>query len=237
MQLIDRPSPNFDPRPGGRAPDMLIMHATCMPDAQSALNRLCDPASGVSAHYLIDEAGRVFALVDEKQRAWHAGVAFWDGAEDINGLSVGIEICHPGPGEDDFGPGFPDIQMRALAELSRGILVRHGIPPHRVLAHSDVAPDRKTDPGPLFDWAGLAGGGIGLWSEAGPEAAGGPLPAARLQRGLRDFGYDVAVDGVCGPATQMIVKAFQLHYRPGRIDGRADAETCARLLDLLDRKQ
>ncbi len=237
---------------------MLIMHTTCMADTQSALDRLCDPASKVSAHYVIDEVGQVYHLVDERERAWHAGVAFWDGVTDVNGCSIGIEIAHPGPDENGEGPEFSSNQWQALINLSQDIIGRHPIPAHRVLAHSDVAPSRKTDPGPLFDWQGLAKKGVGLWSDYGekdlaslsstdlfelaPLQITGNEPeksqkVEQLQHALRAYGYQITPDGVYGPATQTVMRAFQVHFRSERIDGIADAVCCARLLDLIGRKQ
>ena len=258
MQMIECLSPNFNPRPGEGEVNMLIMHTTCMADTQSALDRLCDPASKVSAHYVIDEVGQVYHLVDERERAWHAGVAFWDGVTDVNGCSIGIEIAHPGLDENGEGPEFPSHQWQALINLSQDIISRHPIPAHRVLAHSDVAPSRKTDPGPLFDWQGLAKKGVGLWSDYGekdlallsstdlfelaPLQITGNEPeksqkVEQLQHALRAYGYQITPDGVYGPATQTVMRAFQLHFRSERIDGIADALCCARLLDLIGRKQ
>jgi|TARA_A200000113_G_scaffold85593_1_gene76226 N-acetylmuramoyl-L-alanine amidase len=258
MQMIECLSPNFNPRPGEGEVNMLIMHTTCMADTQSALDRLCDPASKVSAHYVIDEVGQVYHLVDERERAWHAGVAFWDGVTDVNGCSIGIEIAHPGPDENGEGPEFPSHQWQALINLSQDIIGRHPIPAHRVLAHSDVAPSRKTDPGPLFDWQGLAKKGVGLWSDYGekdlaslsstdlfelaPLQITGNEPeksqkVEQLQHALRAYGYQITPDGVYGPATQTVMRAFQVHFRSERIDGIADAVCCARLLDLIGRKQ
>ena len=256
--MIECLSPNFNPRPGEGEVNMLIMHTTCMVDTQSALDRLCDPASKVSAHYVIDEVGQVYHLVDERERAWHAGVAFWDGVTDVNGCSIGIEIAHPGPDENGEGPEFPSHQWQALINLSQDIIGRHPIPAHRVLAHSDVAPSRKTDPGPLFDWQGLAKKGVGLWSDYGekdlaslsstdlfelaPLQITGNEPeksqkVEQLQHALRAYGYQITPDGVYGPATQTVMRAFQVHFRSERIDGIADAVCCARLLDLIGRKQ
>ena len=256
--MIECLSPNFNPRPGEGEVNMLIMHTTCMADTQSALDRLCDPASKVSAHYVIDEVGQVYHLVDERERAWHAGVAFWDGVTDVNGCSIGIEIAHPGPDENGEGPEFSSNQWQALINLSQDIIGRHPIPAHRVLAHSDVAPSRKTDPGPLFDWQGLAKKGVGLWSDYGekdlaslsstdlfelaPLQITGNEPeksqkVEQLQHALRAYGYQITPDGVYGPATQTVMRAFQLHFRSERIDGIADAVCCARLLDLIGRKQ
>ncbi|HCV49140.1 MAG TPA: N-acetylmuramoyl-L-alanine amidase [Rhodobiaceae bacterium] len=256
--MIECLSPNFNPRPGEGEVNMLIMHTTCMADTQSALDRLCDPASKVSAHYVIDEVGQVYHLVDERERAWHAGVAFWDGVTDVNGCSIGIEIAHPGPDENGEGPEFSSNQWQALINLSQDIIGRHPIPAHRVLAHSDVAPSRKTDPGPLFDWQGLAKKGVGLWSDYGekdlaslsstdlfelaPLQITGNEPeksqkVEQLQHALRAYGYQITPDGVYGPATQTVMRAFQVHFRSERIDGIADAVCCARLLDLIGRKQ
>lgn len=256
--MIECPSPNYNARPDKGEVGMLIMHTTCMADTQSALDRLCDPASQVSAHYVIDEDGQVYRLVDEEHRAWHAGVSFWGGETDVNGLSVGIEVAHPGPDENNNEADFPEIQMQALIDLSQDILSRHPIPAHRVLAHSDVAPTRKTDPGSLFDWRRLAAAGIGFWSDCTaqdladlsspdlfhltPLRPSDKTPKNRqaveqLQQALKAFGYQITPDGDYGLATQTVMRAFQLHYRPECIDGVADATCCARLLDLLSRKQ
>ncbi|MCP5366937.1 MAG: N-acetylmuramoyl-L-alanine amidase [Hyphomicrobiales bacterium] len=197
---------------------MLVLHYTGMRTAAAALDRLCDPAAKVSAHYLVDEDGAVHALVAEDRRAWHAGVASWRGAADVNGRSVGIELVNPGH-EFGYRP-FPDAQMAALADLARGVLARHPIPPRNVVGHSDVAPDRKQDPGELFDWQWLAGQGIGLWPGAplaGEEGDAEPL--------LRAYGY--------GSGDGAAVAAFQRHFRPARVDGAADAETLGLLRALL----
>lgn len=221
--MIERPSPNHNARPAGRAIDMLVLHYTGMRSAADALARLCDPAAEVSAHYLIDEDGAVYRLVDEARRAWHAGVSCWAGERDINGCSLGIELVNPGH-EFGYRP-FPQPQMRALIDLCHGLLARHPIPPRRVLGHSDVAPARKQDPGELFDWRALADQGIGLAPPAGdlPDLDG-PADIA-----LARFGYDVEGAGLAAVAT-----AFQRHWRPSRVDGVMDAECRARLARLLD---
>lgn len=230
MRLRRRPSPNHEPRPPGRAIDMLVLHYTGMPSAEAALARLCDPAAKVSAHYCIDEDGTVYALVPEERRAWHAGVSAWAGETDINGLSIGVELVNPGH-EWGYRP-FPEAQMQALEALAQDILARHAIPPRRVLGHSDVAPGRKTDPGELFDWARLARAGIGLWPEPAP-LPGGPPALAHLQAELRRFGYGLEITGEPDEATRCVLAAFQRHFRPWRIDGQPDAETAARLAALL----
>jgi N-acetylmuramoyl-L-alanine amidase len=204
---------------------MLVLHYTGMASTAEALDRLCDPAAAVSAHYLIGEDGTVWRLVDEDRRAWHAGLSWWAGATDINSRSIGIELANPG-----HGPGyhdFPPPQMAALEALARTILGRHPIPPHRVLGHSDVAPGRKIDPGEKFDWCGLARAGVGLWPRisADRDLPKSILPVAEIAEKMRRFGYR---DGSADAVT-----AFQRHFRPALIDGIADCETLARLSDLL----
>lgn len=223
--IIERPSPSFEPRPPGTRIDMLVLHYTGMETMEGALARLCDPAVKVSAHYLVDEDGTVFRLVDEARRAWHAGAACWAGATNINDRSVGVELVNPG---HQFGyRPFPEAQMAALEELAGQVVARHAIPAARVLGHSDVAPERKRDPGELFDWARLARAGVGLWPEAAPvpPCPGNPGGAAepdRTRAMLADFGY--ATEDL-----EMTVKAFQRHFRPARVDGELDADTLARL--------
>ncbi len=225
--MIERPSPNYNPRPAGKPIDMLVIHYTGMRDAESALRRLGDPEAQVSSHYLIDEAGLAYRLVDEGRRAWHAGVSYWAGERDINGISIGIELANPG---HDFGyEPFPEPQMAALIALCRGILARHPITPARVLGHSDVAPARKIDPGELFDWRRLAAAGIGQW----PKPAAGPDDLASVQRALARFGYELTANGKSDEATRLALAAFQRHFRPARIDGVADAETRALLYGAL----
>jgi N-acetylmuramoyl-L-alanine amidase len=169
--IRERPSPNHDSRgepPHMRPIDMLVLHYTGMQSAAAALDRLCDATAQVSAHYVVEEDGTPWRLVPEARRAFHAGVSCWHGESSLNHVSIGIEIVNPGH-EWGYRP-FPDPQMAALEELCRDILSRHPIPPYRVVGHSDIAPDRKADPGELFDWPRLARAGIGLW----PPGAPGP---------------------------------------------------------------
>lgn len=210
--IVERPSPNFDERPDAVPIDMLVLHYTGMAGVEAALDRLCDPAAKVSAHYLIGEDGAVFGLVPEGKRAWHAGIAYWRGHRNINGRSIGIELANPG---HEFGyRDFAAPQMAALGELARAILARHPIPPSNVLGHSDIAPDRKLDPGERFDWRGLADRGIGLWpSPTAVAIDGDALPL------LGQCGYDTGA--------RQVIAAFQRHYRPRLIDGRLDEETRA----------
>jgi N-acetylmuramoyl-L-alanine amidase len=235
MDLILAPSPNFDARKS--PPDMVVLHYTGMPTGAEALSRLRDPQTKVSAHYLIEEEGRVFSLVAEERRAWHAGVSFWKGERDINAVSIGIELVNPG---HEWGyRAFPDAQIGALIALLDEVRGRWTIPDARILGHSDVAPERKTDPGELFPWKRLAEAGHGLWLE--PPAAPGPALSLgddgtgvfALQAGLTRLGYDSAPSGTFDEHTRAIVTAFQRHWRPERVDGVADGETRARLVHLL----
>ena len=224
MKLINRPSPNFNDRPADKPVSILLLHYTGMESAAAALDRLCDPAARVSAHYTVDEDGTIYSHVPEEKRAWHAGVSHWAGETDINGISIGIEMVNPGH-EFGYRP-FPDAQIDVVAALCLDILARHPIPPHRVLGHSDVAPGRRQDPGELFPWQSFAKMGIGIW----PDAALAPadVDATLAAQDLRRFGYDcpAAADA---PRHADVVSAFQRHYRPTRIDGRVDAETAARI--------
>jgi N-acetylmuramoyl-L-alanine amidase len=230
MEILERPSPNHDARSDGASVDILLLHYTGMEGAEVALARLCDPAAKVSAHYCIEEDGRVSRLVPEDRRAWHAGVSCWAGAENVNARSIGIELVNPG---HEFGyRAFPEAQMTVLMALARDILTRHPIPPRRVLGHSDVAPLRKEDPGELFDWARLARAGIGLWpqdlaSPAGPAAD--PAAEAEVRAGLARFGYGYLEDDFAA-----VVTAFQRHFRPGAVTGEADGGTAAVLRALLE---
>ncbi|MCB1443217.1 MAG: N-acetylmuramoyl-L-alanine amidase [Methyloceanibacter sp.] len=232
------PSPNFEPRRDGRVPDTLILHYTGMESCEAARDWLVNVESKVSAHYLVDFAGVITQMVGEAERAWHAGQSFWSGETDLNSASIGIEIHNPG---HDFDyPPFPDEQMRAVEALCLDIFSRHAIPRERVLAHSDIAPGRKRDPGERFDWARLARAGIGLWTEPVPlgEDAGLGLgdeseAVAELQRDLKDFGYGVEVTSTYARGTETVVEAFQRHYRQARIDGRADRSTRETLKRLL----
>jgi len=234
---IQAPTPNFDARVA--PPDMIVLHYTGMASGEAALERLRDPASKVSAHYLIEEDGRVFVLVPEARRAWHAGVSSWAGATDINGFSIGVELVNPGH-EFGYRP-FPERQIAALVTLLAEIRSRWTVPDERILAHSDVAPARKQDPGELFPWHGLAQAGHGLWAEAGDGR--GPaldlgdegLGVAVLQAGLTRLGYDCPPTGHYGAETATIVRAFQRHWSPASIDGTADGDTRVRLMALLRR--
>jgi len=229
LRVVQRPSPNFNERVGVDGPDILLMHYTGMQSCEAAVQRLTDPAARVSSHYTIDEDGTVYVHVDESLRAWHAGVSHWRGETDINSRSIGIEIVNPG---HEFGyRAFPDVQIDAVIELSKGILSRHPIPPRNVIAHSDIAPGRKEDPGELFPWSRFAGEGIGIWVEAQAVSGESLSPGDRsdavraLQIDLAAYGYGIDPTGDYEARTRDVVIAFQRHFRPATFDGVADAQT------------
>jgi N-acetylmuramoyl-L-alanine amidase len=234
-------SPNHEARIGVARPDILLLHYTGMKSTQAALERLCDPGPRVSSHYLVFEDGRILQLVPEARRAYHAGASSWEGTSDINSRSIGIEIGNQG---HDFGcPEFPDPQIAAVIGLCRDIISRTSIAARRVLAHSDVAPERKRDPGEGFPWRRLAKAGVGLWVEPEPIADGATLrpgdrgeDVATLQQALADYGYGVPVSGSYDTATEIVVTAFQRHFRPARVDGIADASTVRTLTKLIAQK-
>jgi len=234
MTPIAAPSPNFDAR---RAPpDMIVLHYTGMASGEAALERLRDPAAKVSAHYVVEEDGRVFSLVPEARRAWHAGVSSWRGQSDINGVSIGIEIVNPG---HEFGyRAFPQAQIAAVIDLIADIRSRWTIEDAGILGHSDVAPRRKQDPGERFPWRELAAAGHGLWVDPAP-APGPPLDlgdeglgVAVLRGALRRLGYDLPSAGRFDNETAIVVRAFQRHWVQRRVDGVADGDTRARLMAL-----
>jgi N-acetylmuramoyl-L-alanine amidase len=278
------PSPNHGPRRGGhggseRKPDSIILHYTGMADAASALLWLSNPLSEVSCHYFVFEDGRIWQMVPENRRAWHAGRGSWHGESDMNSASIGIEIAHPGhdlgrrfgadgklePLAPDItpnpfpppGPPYPETQIDAVIRLVADIKRRWSIPDARILAHSDIAPGRKIDPGENFPWAKLAEAGLGLWPRtawSSPGLTRGPsldgrvkpdhdnrehtptyrpgdegMPVAALQSMLANFGYAIEISGVYDQRTTDVVAAFQRHWRQTKADGVADRETLQRL--------
>jgi N-acetylmuramoyl-L-alanine amidase len=231
------PSPNFGPRLTGPT-DILLLHYTGMDSEERALKWLRDPESSVSAHYFVFEDGRIAQLVDEADRAWHAGRSHWAGETDINSRSIGIEIANPG---HEYGyRAFPEAQIAAAIALCRDILARNPIPPGRVLAHSDVAPLRKEDPGELFPWERLAAAGIGIFVPPAPITGGAGLKAgdsgmavADLKDRFRKVGYGLGPESEFDAPTEAVVRAFQRRYRIERIDGVADPSTVATLDRLL----
>ena len=214
-RIVEAPSPNTEPRPAGTLIDTLILHYTGMQSGAGAIARLRDPAAIVSSHYVVEEDGTVSRLVPEALKARHAGVSHWRGRSALNANSIGIEIVNPG---HEWGyRHFPAMQMAAVADLCLGILGRHPIPAYNVVGHSDVAPDRKQDPGELFDWEGLAANGIGLWPREDGPAEGDTLEL------LGRIGYRTDLP------LPVLLTAFQRHWRPGEVNGMADAGTLERL--------
>ena len=237
------PSPNHEPRSAGDV-DIIVLHYTGMSTTEAARERLCDADAKVSSHYLVDEDGTITQLVAEDRRAYHAGVASWQGTTDINSRSIGIEIVNGG---HDFGcPEFPARQIDAIIRLCKDLQTRWPIPQANVLAHSDVAPSRKQDPGEKFPWAGLHAAGVGLWVEPAPISGGALLKAGdssdsvlKLKASLAAYGYGVDSANIFDEATRDVVAAFQRHFRPLRVDGIADIstlKTLERLLSLRDGK-
>jgi N-acetylmuramoyl-L-alanine amidase len=232
------PSPNHDERAGGISPDLIVLHYTGMEVTHDALNRLCDSKARVSSHYLVYENGRILQLVPEARRAWHAGASSWQGHSDINSRSIGIEIANPG---HDFGyPDFPKRQIAAVIMLCRGIMTRRGIRRDQVVAHSDIAPSRKQDPGEKFPWKLLADSGVGLWADPVPITDWLSLvpgdtgdTVTELQKSLAEFGYGITITGEYDATTKEVVTAFQRHYRPAQVDGLADTSTRETLRKLL----
>ncbi|KAF0232320.1 MAG: N-acetylmuramoyl-L-alanine [Beijerinckiaceae bacterium] len=273
------PSPNHGERKGGEksgrvTPDSIILHYTGMPSASEALLWLANPISEVSCHYFVFEDGRVWQMVPEARRAWHAGRSSWQGETDMNSRSIGIEIANPGhdlskafasevgtgsreanasrerltiPGPlPPVGPDFPGVQIDAVIALVKDIAARWNIPAARIVAHSDIAPGRKIDPGEGFPWEKLAQAGVGLW----PDKAIAPLatlpsyrpgdeglPVAALQSMFAKFGYGIEITGVYDQRTADVVTAFQRHWRQGCVDGVADGETVGVLRALMTAAQ
>src|SRR5438445_12636182 len=232
------PSANYGDRNKGRLPDMILLHYTGMPDVEGAIAQLCTAGTDVSAHYIVLEDGRIVQCVPESKRAWHAGASYWAGNEDINSCSIGVEIINRG---HDWGyPDFPLRQIAAVIALCRGIMLRRSVAPHRVLAHSDVAPARKKDPGEKFPWHSLANSGVGHWVQPAPIVRGESLKlgsisddVANMQTAFAKYGYGIPVSGKYDGATMEVVAAFQRHFRPARVDGVADHSTMATLHALL----
>ncbi|WP_350334968.1 peptidoglycan recognition protein family protein [Coralliovum pocilloporae] len=232
------PSPNFGPRKNDAAADTIILHYTGMPSAEAALRWLSIEESQVSCHYFIHADGSIIQLVSEDKRAWHAGRSFWQGNTDLNSCSIGIEIHNPG--HEHGYEAFPQIQIDAVIALCDDICSRRSIAVDRVLAHSDIAPDRKQDPGELFPWHQLAAEGLCLYTPP-HSIQDGPLyqegdegqPIRALQTMFALVGYNVEVSGVFDRKTVFVVTAFQRRFRPERVDGIADLSTLATLNDVV----
>lgn len=204
MEIVDHPSSNFGPRRGGAAVDLIVLHYTAMDSAEAALTRLCDPESELSSHYLIAKDGTLYRLVDEAQRAWHAGDGTWAGHDDVNSRSIGIEL------DNDGVSPFDEPMMTTLEALLADLLERHHLPAKSVIGHSDMAPTRKADPGPYFDWARLSEKGLSVW----------PEPALRgdFMRDASYFGYPVEAGEAC------VLEAFRHRFRPFATGPRSVAD-------------
>ena len=209
------PSPNFGERRGAIRPSLIVIHYTAMASCADARARLCDPAAEVSAHWLISETGHPEALVDESHRAWHAGAGAWAGLDDVNSQSIGIELANPGD------QPFSDAQMTALETLLRSAMARWNISPQRIIAHSDMAPSRKRDPGARFDWRRLALGGLSVWPQPGTAEPVG------FAASLRAFGYPDS------PNADLLA-AFRLRFRPWAL-GPLDVTDAGLAQDLAQR--
>jgi N-acetylmuramoyl-L-alanine amidase len=232
------PSPNHGERSGAAAPDLLVLHYTGMASTEQAVAWLRDPGRGVSAHYVVHEDGYIAQLVPETRRAWHAGASYWGGATDLNSLSIGIEIANRG--HDHGYPDFPAAQIEAVTALARDIVTRNRIAPERVLAHSDIAPRRKTDPGEKFPWEVLHRAGVGHLVPEAPVTDGRFFmrgehgqPIEALQAMLALYGYGVPISGTYCEETEAVVAAFQRHFRRSRVDGIADVSTLTTLYELV----
>lgn len=233
-----RAAANHDERREGQAPEILLLHYTGMVSTEAACARLTAKDSAVSCHYVVLEDGKVLQFVPEERRAWHAGVSTWEGETDLNSRSIGVEIANRG---HDFDyPDFPEAQVDAVISLARDICARRGVQAERVLAHSDVAPQRKADPGEKFPWARLAENGVGHWVAPTPPGDGPKLaehdegePVEHLQTMLSLYGYGIEIDGQYDAATAAVVRAFQRHFRPACVDGIADFSTADTLRNLL----
>ncbi|MGQ0457989.1 MAG: N-acetylmuramoyl-L-alanine amidase [Hyphomicrobium sp.] len=231
---------NVEPRSNCNRPSLIILHYTGMSSAAKAIDWLARPESRVSCHYVVDEAGCITQMTPESLRAWHAGVSCWRGETDVNSRSIGIEIQNPG--HEHGYPDFSDAQMRGVIALCKDVARRNGIAPDGVLAHSDVAPERKIDPGEKFDWAALARAGVGHWIKPSPvrddddalDIGAKCSRVAEAQALLAAYGYDAPQTGVLDDKTSKVLRAFQLHFRPRRVDGRLDRSTEATLRRLVD---
>lgn len=235
MKCLDRPSPNFNDRPEDVTPSILVLHYTSMTSTEAALDRLTDPSheNPVSSHYLIDEDGNIYTLVDEDKRAWHAGVSHWNGVSDVNSHSIGIEISNRN------GEPYTKEQLFSLTLLCRDIMARHDIKPENVVGHSDVAPDRKQDPGEHFPWQKLSRHDIGRWPVPSAKDAFNAAATAKSPRKLKNLfkkaGYGVNSFGKNKPSLEDLVTAFQRRYEqdaftdPAKKPGVATEETVKKL--------
>ncbi|MBT8417323.1 MAG: N-acetylmuramoyl-L-alanine amidase [Silicimonas sp.] len=230
MKIAERPSPNHDERRDGNRVELVVLHYTAMDDAEAAMSRLCDPECEVSAHYLVGRDGQVTRMIDEDRRAWHAGEGKWADRADVNSRSIGVEL------DNDGQSAYPDAQMEALEALLADILERNGLEPKHVIAHSDMAPDRKSDPGRRFDWKRLADKGLSVWPEASMPgdfmryAAAFGYPVEHGQMTILDAfrqRFRPEATGPIGPADEALMAGLARHY-PADITARIARRTTSR---------
>ncbi len=213
-------SPNFNARPAGVTIDTLVLHYTGMKTAKDALSRLTDKESKVSSHYMIDESGKIYQLVDQKYRAWHAGISHWRGRDSVNDFSIGVELVNRG--HEHGYHEFPDAQMGSLINLCDRIIKRYSIDAYNIVGHSDIAPDRKKDPGELFDWKYLFKNGIGIWHDIDLSTdfciiyslGDRHEDIKKIQRKLVKFGYKIEETGYYCNNTANVVEAFRRRFTP-----------------------
>lgn len=234
MHIIPYPSPNCDARPTGASIDSIVLHYTDMESAEAALVRLADPEAKVSAHYVVAMDGRVFQMVDDAMRAWHAGESHWRGVNGMNATSIGIEIDNGGHAHGS--PEFPRAQMDAVLELTRALKEQYSIVDRNIIGHSDIAFLRKSDPGEKFDWAWLARNGVGVFPFEAKVMHGADIKRGdsgtkvmKLQQALANYGYGLKIDGTFAEKTEACVIAFQRHFRPEGVTGVWDGECAGRL--------
>lgn len=242
MNIQHRPSPNYEARPVSTVIDTIIIHYTGMRSADDALQRLCDPVAKVSAHYVIDEEGCVYQLVEDSQRAWHAGLSYWRGKEQLNDMSIGIELVNPGH-EFGYRP-FPNAQIKSLIALCTQLIARHPIKQHHIIGHSDIAPKRKEDPGEFFNWQHLAEHGIGIWHGISlPPQKPKPLiqkgdsneRVSTMQTQLAKYGYQIPQHGIFDDDTAATVIAFKRRFYPSNLEASWDSVAENMLQNLLAR--
>jgi len=238
LPAIWRDTPNFQPRRNGMVPTILLMHYTGMENAKAALDLLCHKDSNVSCHYLVDEDGQIIQMVAESQRAWHAGHSYWAGERDINSCSIGIEIVNQG--HNPLPNDFPERQISAVMALAKDIIKRHSILPPNVIAHSDIAPARKKDPGEKFPWARLHENGIGhfvepvaLQGDRGHYIGDDHEDVERARKLLVQYGYLIEAGRSFDERDAQLIAAFQRHFRPQKVDGRLDQSTLETLEKLI----
>lgn len=223
MMIREMPSPNFNDRRTDAPPSLMVLHITNMRSAEEALARLCDPAAAVSAHYTVDEDGTIYRHVPEDKRAWHAGQSYWRGETDINSHSLGIELVNPGPA---FGyRPFPEAQIASLISLCTSLIHTYALPPDAVLAHADVAPERRWfDPGELFPWAFLASEGIGIWPQPQEEdfIHSTKWSLDDYVKACHDYGYDPYL------GYEWVLRAYERHFAPDYVQGLTNDEGVAR---------